>query len=294
MKKGIQLALIASFISGFSIFYNKIAVSHMNPLLFTTVKNGIVTLILSSLILAPKVYTELKKINRNDWLKLLSIGAIGGGIPFALFFIGLSQTSAINATMIQKTLFVWVALLALPLLKERLRFIQIIGYCLILGANFFVGGFKGFTFNQGELMILAATILWAVENIIAKKTLKTVSPIVVAWSRMTFGLVILLAIITYQGKLSTIISLSPTQFQIGLISGLLLTGYVLSWYKALSKAPATLVSSILVSATIITNLLSVIFIEHKIPTIDINSILLFAGVALIVISVPKARGMHEY
>ncbi len=170
MKKGIQFALITSFISGFSIFYSKLAVAKMDPLFFTTLKNAVVAVFLSVLILTPKIMSELTKLNRSNWKRLIAIGLIGGGIPFALFFIGLTKTPAINANLIHKTLFIWVALLAIPLLKEKLKPIQIVGYVLVLAANLFVGGFKRFTFGIGELMILGATVLWAVENLLAKKS----------------------------------------------------------------------------------------------------------------------------
>jgi len=44
----------------------------------------------------------------------------------------------------------------------------------------------------------------------------------------------------------------------------LLTGYVMTWYRALKIAPVTLVASVLTLATIITNVLSSIFITHNI------------------------------
>ena len=46
---------------------------------------------------------------------------IGGSVPFVLFFEGLARATATQAAFIQKTLVVWVALLAVPLLRERLR-----------------------------------------------------------------------------------------------------------------------------------------------------------------------------
>ena len=44
---------------------------------------------------------------------------IGGSVPFVLFFEGLARAEATQAAFIQKTLVVWVALLAVPLLRER-------------------------------------------------------------------------------------------------------------------------------------------------------------------------------
>ena len=44
---------------------------------------------------------------------------------FLLFFSGLAMASAPSAAFIQKTMFVWVAILAVPFLGERLGFVQI-------------------------------------------------------------------------------------------------------------------------------------------------------------------------
>jgi len=43
----------------------------------------------------------------------------GGGLAFALFFEGLSKTSATTAAFVQKSLVVWVIVLAVPLLREQ-------------------------------------------------------------------------------------------------------------------------------------------------------------------------------
>ena len=44
-----------------------------------------------------------------------------------------------------------------------------------------------FSWNSGNLLILGATLLWTVENIISKKAVATISPRIVAWGRMSFG-----------------------------------------------------------------------------------------------------------
>ena len=55
----------------------------------------------------------------RGWLALLGIAAIGGSVPFVLFFEGLSRADATQAAFIHKTLVIWVALIAVPLLGER-------------------------------------------------------------------------------------------------------------------------------------------------------------------------------
>lgn len=283
IKTGVFLALITAFISGFSIFYNKIAVvSGIDPLIFNIIKNGGVAVFISSLLIGPKYFSELKKLSRKSWFKLIIIGIIGGSIPFILFFQGLGLTSAINANLIHKTLFILVAILALPLLSEKLNRVQILGYLTVFVSSFFLGGFNGFSFGKGEMLIFTATILWALENVIAKITLKEVSPMVVAWGRMFFGTLVLVIIALIQNKLTLLQNLNSTQ--ILPISGsiLFLTGYVLTWYSALKRAPATLVTSILVIATPITAILSSSFSKQLLSQTQILNIIGTAiGVMLI-------------
>lgn len=285
---GIILSLIAAAISGLSIFYNKlVVVSGIDSLIFNIIKNGGVALLLSSLFIGSKYTIELKKISINSWIKLITIGIIGGSIPFVLFFQGLTLTSAVNANLIHKTLFIWVALLALPLLSEKLSRLQIIGYLLVFASNFFIGGFTGFSLAKGETLILIATLLWALENVIAKKTLKDINPILVSWGRMFFGTIVLLIIALIQGKLALFQSLNTSQILPIAGSILLLTGYVLSLYSALKKAPATLVTSILVIATPITNILTSLFITHTFPQIQVfNSLGTVLGIILIILFTP--------
>ena len=282
MKKGIYLALTTAVVSGFSIFASKIFVAKLDPLVFTTLKNLFVVVILSFMILNKRHIQSLLKLNRKDVLRLILIGLIGGGIPFALFFTGLSMTSAAAGAIIHKTLFIWVAILAYFFLKEKFGFLQIIGYVLIIASAIFIAKINKFSLGTGELMMLGATILWAVENVIAKRTLANVPSELVAWARMTIGSVVLFSVVLFQGKSIAITGLSQEQIISVLIGGILLTTYVLTWYKALSYAPASLVAVILTLSTLITSSLSAMFITHNFPGVEIlSNVMLAVGVIAI-------------
>ena len=282
-KKGIVLAFITAVISGFSIFYNKFAViGGMDSTVFNIIKNGGVAIIFSGIIIFSKNRNRFKNLTKKDWIKLLLIGIIGGSIPFILFFEGLKLIPAASANILQKTLFIWIALLAIPILKEKLNFLQIIGYLLIIYANFFLGGFQGFSTSIGTWLILTATIFWAIENVIAKITLKNIDPLLVGWARMTFGVLVMILFALSQNKLGQFSLLTPAKVMPILISILFLTGYVLTWYKALKNASATLVSSILVFATSITTILSSLFITHTFPNSGfVTAFLLLLGILVI-------------
>lgn len=293
IKKGIILALVTAFISGFSIFYNKLVITKgIDPLIFNLIKNGGVGLILSALLITSRRLPKLTKLPLYQWKKLIVIAFVGGSIPFLLFFEGLRTVSATNANLLHKTLFIWVAAMAIPVLGERLNIWQIVGYWLVAWSNLFMGGFSGFSGSVGELMILGATLLWSLENVIAKITLKDIDSNIVAWGRMFIGSLILLAIAVSQDKLILFTRLTLEQFLQVAPSIVFLTGYVVTWYKALKFAPATVVASVLILATPITNLLSTVFITHNLPQPQfINLIFTVVGIALIslISRLPKRR-----
>lgn len=282
MNKGIKYALLSALISGVAIFYNKqVLVKGIDPLIFNIIKNGSTAILLSMVLLAGGKINRLTQDFKKSWKELLGIAAIGGSLPFLLYFTGLTQTSAINANLIHKSLFIWVTLLAIPLLKENLGIFQVAGFVLIALSNI-VLGFKGFDFNSGEFLILLATLFWAGENIIAKKVLKRTGSLTVAWSRMFFGSLILTGIAAWQSKLHLIVSLDPAILIPVLPSVILLTLYVISFFTALKYAPATEVAAILILATPVTNMLQAVWSGSFIPSVQIHNLLFsLSGILLV-------------
>ena len=106
---------------------------------------------------------------------LVAIALIGGSIPFILFFSGLALATAPTAAFIQKTLFIWVAFMAVPLLGERLGLVQVIAMAGLLAGLLLIAPPLGMGWGIGETMIAAATLLWAVEVVVAKRLLVGVS-----------------------------------------------------------------------------------------------------------------------
>ena len=218
-------------------------------------------------------------------MKLILIGLIGGSVPFYLYFTGLVSVPAINASIIHKSLIFWVAMIAIPVLKERLNLFHIIGIAFLFGGNFLIGGFKGFNMISGEFLILTATIFWAIENIVAKLTLKKVEPTIVAFARMGIGSLILLSIVILQSKLTGIFLLDFSQWMIIGLTSFLLFSYVMTWYHALKYAPVITVASVLVGATLITNLMTVFFEGKQIISFDWQpSIIILCGVVMILLA----------
>ena len=192
LKWGVILALATALISGVSIFVNGLAVKQLpDPALYTTLKNGVAALVLIGLALATVRPATVRAIPRRSWGWLAVIGVIGGSVPFLLFFTGLAQASAPSAAFIHKTLFIWVAILAVPLLGERLGLAQLGALAVLLVGQAMILTPAGVTWGPGETLIAAATLLWAVETIVAKRVLRSVPAGVVGAGRLAIGLIVL-------------------------------------------------------------------------------------------------------
>jgi drug/metabolite transporter (DMT)-like permease len=280
--RGIYLAILTAIISGVSIFVNKFAVDAIRqPLVFTAVKNsGVAMLIIAGLLISGK-WRKVLKVSGKELISLVAVGIIGGSLPFYLFFTGLASIPAINGALIHKTLVLWVAIMAGKVLKEKISKTTLLAVLLLFGANVLVGGFSGFKFGTGEILVLAATILWAAETVLVKKILPKTDPDVLIAARMGFGSLILLsaASIFEPAALAKSLILSPSQFFWLGLTTVALWGYVTSWYRALLAAPATIVTAVLVGSTLITNILSAVFITHTFNyLVLVQSLLIMIGI----------------
>ena len=260
-RQGIMLALGAAIVSGISIYVNKFGVAQVkNPFVYTTVKNSIVLLGLLAAVGLLASWKELRGMTPTRWLAWIGLGVIGGGIPFLLFFQGLSTASAASAALIQKSLFIWVALLALPLLKERLGAWQVLGLIVLAVGQFLLqpvthlGGW-----NTGDTLILIATLLWAIETILAKWVLGWMSSQTAALGRMGVGALVMWIFLAFTGRAGTVFTLDGTQWFWVAVTAVFLIAYVWTWYSALKWAPATVVTSVLTIGAIITIVLSATF-----------------------------------
>jgi drug/metabolite transporter (DMT)-like permease len=289
--RGIALAFATAMVSGCSIYLNGRAVKHFgDATVYTTAKNAVAGVLLVALAAwaGRGVVAERRPIEwtRRRAAGVAAVAVIGGSVPFVLFFEGLARAEATQASFIQKTLVVWVALLAVPLLHERFRWPHALAVCLLLAGQAWLVGHAGtVAFGTGEAMILAATLLWAAEVIVVKRLLPAIPSRTLAAARMGLGTAVLLAWLAIDGTIGQLGAFDAEQWRWIVLTGLLLTAYVATWYAALQRAPAVDVTAVLVFGAVVTALLSGL-VDGATVSVG-GTLLVAAGAAVVSLAAPR-------
>lgn len=260
---GLSLAFATALISGVAVFVNGYGLTAFGSGggVYTTAKNLVAAVVL---LLVAAVATRARSDEGftrprtgAQWAGLIGIAVVGGSVPFLLFFEGLARASSLQAAFLHKTLLLWVALLAWPLLRERIGPIHVVAIGLLLtGQAVLQNGIGEVGIGTGETMILAATLLWAVEVTVAKRLLGSLSSLTVGIARMALGCVVLLSYLAVTGQIDDLLAVSATQWAWAALTGGLLAAYVATWYLALARARAVDVTAVLVFGAVVTALLT--------------------------------------
>jgi drug/metabolite transporter (DMT)-like permease len=187
----------------------------------------------------------------------------------------------------------WVAFLAIPLLRERigLRHVAAIG-ALLVGQVALSGDLTTLRHSTtGELMVLAATLIWAGEVVVVRALLRSVPSHVVGVARMGVGVVVLAGYLAVSGNLGALFALDAAGWGMALLTGVILAGYVTTWFAALARAHAVDVTAVLVLGAFVTALLDA-GVKHVALAPRLGGLaLLVAGGALVVL--PRLRGRRQ-
>jgi drug/metabolite transporter (DMT)-like permease len=279
--KGTILAILAAIISGFSIPINKMFVVSIDPVVFTSLR-----LILIGIVFLAISKFRHEKVKKKVNLKYLAmIAVLGGAFAFLLFFSGLKLTTSGRAAFLQKTMPIYVIILSFFLLKEKITkkyiysILLMIAGTIIIFYSDIVPAQQWLNPTIGDLLIIGATILWAVENVLSRKVMiKDESNFMVTFARMFFGGLILFSAVLLAGNYQVLLSLTSQQLTSIGISTAILFGYVLFWYWSLKFINVSKASSLLLIAPVISLLFAITIFGEPAPlTQIIGSALILVG-----------------
>ncbi|EQD33734.1 membrane protein containing DUF6, transmembrane, partial [mine drainage metagenome] len=260
---GLLLVFVTAGISGISTLVNAYAVAGTSSDAFVTVRNAVVALALVPAFLLATRRLRAPKLRAGDYGRLLVIGLVGGAVPFLLFFHGLQMATAAGgaatASFGYRSLFLFASVFALVYLKERFPWRAVLAASLLLGGNVLLLSLTTPLLTDGTAYVLAATVLWAAEYTLSKRTMRDLPSATVALGRMGFGALFLGGYLGLTAQWGAVSGFSGVQWAwVGISAGLLLA-FVAAWYPGLKRVDVGVGTSVLVLGFPITWMLGTLF-----------------------------------
>jgi drug/metabolite transporter (DMT)-like permease len=134
-----------------------------------------------------------EKVQKKDLLLLAACGLFGVVINQEMFFLGLSLTTPINASLLMIVTPIMVFIISFFIAQEKVTWYKLVGIVLAaFGALIIIGG-KGFNFRGstmlGDVCILANAVSYAIYLVIVRPLMKKYHPLTVVKWVFFFGLI---------------------------------------------------------------------------------------------------------
>lgn len=112
-------------------------------------------------------------ITRKEYLILFLTAVFGSLIAPALYLSGLFRITAVNAAFLANAGIIFIIILGVLFLKEKVKKKDFIGFAfLLVGAVFLsTNNFQNLYFNQslfGSILVIAASFFWSMDTILSK------------------------------------------------------------------------------------------------------------------------------
>lgn len=135
---------------------------------------------------AVPILHTLLRLERRDVLTLAAMGLVSGLAGPLLWFTGLSMTTAVNAVFFGRSEMVFLLVGGALFLDERVTRAHVLAMCTI-AAGIAVISLQGFTtglhVQAGDLVIIAAALVFATGSILCRRRLRHVQPHIILGSR---------------------------------------------------------------------------------------------------------------
>lgn len=229
------------------------------------------------------------KISRRD-LVVAIIGGLVFASDIAVWNISLLKISATVSTLIANLAPVWVGLLSFLIFKKRAGKLFWLGTAIAIAGMVILVGYKniaGLKINDGILLALVASLLYAIYIIITKGIVQKIKILTFMFYNMLAASVFLLIICGFQQYNLTAFSLTAWLCFLGLGLVCQLTGWI-TINHSLRFLESTKVSIALLSQTVLAAFLAIILLNEKLELNEvIGSAVVLAGIAVTFLSPGK-------
>lgn len=180
---GYLSAIMVAMLFGVWFTLDKILLNYLHPLALAALVYSLASVFLFVIRLSPLhspileiVHRESKveiHISRRNYFTLFLTALFGAVIAPALYLNGLNQITAVNAALLTNVEILFIILLGIFFLKEKVKPKDIVGFAfLLLGAIFLsTNNLQNFSFDQnllGSLLVVASCFFWSMDTTLTK------------------------------------------------------------------------------------------------------------------------------
>ena len=234
---------------------------------------------------------------RGDLLRLLWLGALGIVANQTLFLLGLSRTTAINASVLVATAPVFTVLNSILFREERASSLKIGGVCVAaLGAIWMVGPGRvtlGSSTALGNLMILGGMYAYSHYLVLGKQMVRRYGPVTVTAYVMVFAAlgIIPIGVPAAVGMDWHRVHASTWMWVAYIVAGPTIATYFLNVW-ALRRASSNLVAAYIYLQPVLTAVVAPLVLhgEGVTRTTLIGAAGIFGGLALVIAGETLQRG----
>jgi drug/metabolite transporter (DMT)-like permease len=209
LLRGYLSVLFAAILFGSVFSLAKVPLATIDPLALTALVYTI-----SGVALIPFARASFTFERKYDYLYVLVVTIFGGILAPVLLMYGLHQTSASTAAILTNGEVVFTLALSSIFFGEKphgrvgLFAVILIVIGLVIATTEDLTALESiFELNPGNLMILAAMLMWAIDNNISRRLTLKINPAKIAMVKSLAGGLVLLAVVSALGKGDSIISI---------------------------------------------------------------------------------------
>jgi drug/metabolite transporter (DMT)-like permease len=283
--------LLAGVIWGSSFVSGKVGVEHMDPVLFSMLRYSMATLCILPILIF------FKRFDRSQLRNPVLIGiSILNAMAMVLQNVGMTMTTATNTVLLIDINVVYIAILAVFVLKEKLTKMVMFGLVLgligvfIISTEGDISHLGGGTF-LGNAMALTAGVLWSIYVVYLTRTLKSGADLASA----TFSIIILttLVLVPFTILYRPDLTVDPMGLGMAAYTGVICTTLAFILYSIGLRGLGATTTSVILLIEIVFGMLFAILLLSEMPTAATWVGGAFILMAVILISFKKKEEKKE-
>jgi drug/metabolite transporter (DMT)-like permease len=226
---------------------------------------------------------------RANWRRLFVLGAFSCGLNSVFAYIGIQQTTVMNASLLNAASPIFIVLLAVPLAGERLGALRLTGMlvsfigvvCIVARGE--LGALAAVRPNAGDFFILAACFVWGIYTNLVRRWAGGISPVVALAAMMAAGLATSLPIYAAEA-----LFVRGTHWSWPLAGAILVLGLFgsllanLFWNRSILALGAGRAAAMANLLPVFSILLAMVFLGERLAAYHVvGAALIFAGIAVV-------------